>query len=295
MYLIYLINFLLAVSTAIGMTIIPFLITDTLGLTFLVLGLIEGSTEFLSNIFRLLNGILFDKIKNKRIIFICSTALAFISKMSLLFFNPWAILCSKTLERIANGTFASPRDAYVAANSKDKGKALALLNVSKALGCNLGPLIVSVSCFFLGNLRDNLYIFIVLCCSLSFPAFLFSFSLNVKEINVTSFSYNEIKQVFKTVSPILLLSFLFFLGRFNDATIMLYLKEQEFPEWFYLSSIAIFNSIMILSSPIIGRMIDKNNLNKALFISISALLIFNIAFFNIEILAWPLALIGLLS
>src|SRR5688500_4444561 len=114
MFLIFLINFLLAISTTIGMTIIPFLVTDSLGLSLLVLGILEGTTEFLSNVFRLLNGILFDKIKNKRKIFVLSTGTAFLSKVLLLLPTPWAVLFSKVLERISNGAFASPRDAFVA-------------------------------------------------------------------------------------------------------------------------------------------------------------------------------------
>ena len=47
---IYLMNFFLAIGTTVGMTIIPLLITDGLGLSLLVLGLIEGGTEFISNI-----------------------------------------------------------------------------------------------------------------------------------------------------------------------------------------------------------------------------------------------------
>ena len=42
-------NFLLAISTTVGMTIIPILVTDSLGLSMLILGLIEGTTEFISN------------------------------------------------------------------------------------------------------------------------------------------------------------------------------------------------------------------------------------------------------
>ncbi len=295
MYLIYLMNFLLATSTTIGMTLIPFIITDSLGLSLIILGLIEGSTEFLSNAFRLLNGILFDKIKNKRLIFVLGTALAFISKALLLLFNPWAIFGSKALERIANGMFASPRDALVALDAKNKGFALAMLNVSKAVGCILGPLIVSVSTLYFGNLRDNLHFYIFLCCSLSFPAFLLSFTVKAQKIAETPFSFVELREVLNKISPILLIAGLFFLGRFNDGLLMLYLKQQGFPEWFYLSTISIFNAVMIFSSPIIGKLIDKRYLSLAVYISMSALFLFNLCFFQLTMPSWPLAIAALLA
>ena len=164
MLLIFIINFLLAISTTVGMTIIPFLITDSLGFSLLILGLIEGSTEFLSNVLRLSNGILFDKIKNKRVIFIYSTGIAFVAKALLFIPNVWTIAGSKTLERVANGAFASPRDAYVGENAKNKGLALGFLSFSKSAGCILGPLVVSISTLFLGDLKDNLESFVIFCC-----------------------------------------------------------------------------------------------------------------------------------
>lgn len=133
----------------------------------------------------------------------------------------------------------------------------------------------------------------ILCCGLTFPAFLFSFSLNVKIIEETPFSLREIKSVFKSISPILLLTFLFFMGRFNDGILMIYLKGKDFPEWFYLSTIAIFNSIMLITSPLIGRQIDKGHLKFALYVTAATLLVFNLCFLGLNTLTWGLAILGL--
>lgn len=295
MFRIYLVNFLLAISTTVGMTFIPFMITDSLGLSLLVLGILEGVTEFLSNVFRLGNGMLFDKIKNKRNVFVASTSMAFGAKALLFIPNPWIVLISKTLERIANGTFASPRDAYVAGNAKQKGMALGLLNVSKTLGCVLGPLIVSVSTLFIGPLRENIGFFVSLCCLIVAPAFFISFSLNVKHFQEQQFSLKELKKVLKNISPILILTLLFFLGRFNDGLLMMYMKHHEFPEWFYLSTIAIFNSVMLITSPVIGRQIDKGLLKNVCYITISALVVFNVCFFQLGVFGWSAAIIGLFT
>jgi MFS-type transporter involved in bile tolerance (Atg22 family) len=296
MYKIFLMNFLLAISTTVGMTIIPFLVTDSLGLSLLILGILEGTTEFLSNVLRLTNGVLFDKIKNKRNIFVFATGLAFVAKASLLLPTSWVILFSKTAERVANGAFAAPRDAFVAeSNQNKKGMALGLLTVSKTAGCVLGPLLVSASTLFLGTLKDNLYTLVICCCVLVFPVFLMSFTLNAKAIKTTEFSIREFQSVFKKISPILFLALLFFLGRFNDGLLMMYLKQNGFPEWFYLSTIAIFNFIMLISSPFMGLHIDRGNLKKVLYITIGALCTFNICFFHINSVNWVLAIIGIVA
>lgn len=277
------------------MTVIPFLITESLGFSLQVLGLLEGSTEFLSNIFRLVNGVLFDKIKNKRMIFVCSTGVAFLAKTLLLVPSILTILLSKTLERVSNGAFASPRDAFVAEKAKNKGFALSLLTVSKTAGCVCGPLIVSVSTFFLGDLKENLHIFVILCCLLVFPTIALSFCLKVGELKESKFSMGELKVVLKKISPILLLSFLFFMGRFNDGLLMMYLKQKGYPEWFYLSTIAIFNFIMVVSSPIIGRQIDTGHIKQIVYTVIGALALFNICFFHIGFLTWGFVVVGLIA
>lgn len=296
-------NFLLAIATTIGMTVIPFLITDSLGLSLLWLGILEGVTEFMSNAFRLGNGMLFDKIKNKRNIFVFSTGLAFASKALLFLPSQWAVLFAKTLERIANGTFAAPRDAFVAGNSKNRGFALGLLNVSKTLGCVIGPLVVSITAYFGGPVKDNLVLFIALCCALSFPALIFSFTLTVEHVVEKPFDFKAIPSVFKTMLPILVLVFLFFLGRFNDGLLMMFLRHNNYPDWFYLSTIAVFNSTMMLVAPIIGSQADKGDVKRILYVTILALCVFNICFFsigilnigmfNIGILGWIFAILGL--
>ncbi len=295
MILILLINCLLAISTTIGMTIIPFLITDSLGLSLLVVGLLEGGTEFFSNVFRLLNGILFDKIKNRRIIFVGSTGLALISKMLLLIPSPWAILGAKTSERIANGAFAAPRDAFVAAEAKHRGMALGLLSMSKTFGCVVGPLIVSISTLFLGPLSEHLTFFVLICCAMAFPAFLGSFFLKSKGVISEHFSYQALGLIFKKTAPILFIVLLFFLGRFNDGLLMMYLRQKGFPEWFYLSTIAMFNAMMLISSPLIGAQIDRGKLEKMLYLTIAALGTFNFCFHQIDCAPWTLGVLGILA
>lgn len=293
--IILLMNFLLAISTTIGMTIIPILVTDSLGLSLLILGLIEGTSEFISNVLRLTNGILFDKTKNKKRIFLYPTSLACLSKAMLLLPTAWSILLAKIVERISNGAFASPRDAYVAENATNKGFALSLISFSKSLGCVLGPLIVSIYTFFFGNLNNHINLFVFLCCSTCLLAMIFSAFIRSNFVENTKFSFHEVKAIFKNISPIILLGSLFFMGRFNDGLVILYLKHNGFPEWFYLSAIAIFNFTMLLASPFIGAQIDYGNAKKMLFLTIGALVLFNICFYQINLSPWPLAIIGLIT
>ena len=295
---IFLMNFLFAISTTIGMAFIPLLVTDNLGMSLLILGLIEGGSELISNVLRLVTGNAFDRIKNRRLLFVVPSILAFISKIILYLPNTLTILTSKVTERISNGSFAAPRDAYIGENAQNKGLALGLLSAAKTVGCVLGPLIVSASTLWLGPLEEHIQIIILLACFVNFTGFILSFFINTKRNLVLKtegkFDFTKLKEACRELRLLFILSLFFFLGRFNDGVIMLCLKKHGFPEWFYLSTISFFNFVILMISPIMGYLIDKGKEYHILFFTIIGLLGFNLCFFKLEYPAWILAFGGLI-
>ena len=300
MYIIYCINFLMALATTIGMTIIPILATDNIGISILMLGVIEGFTEFLSNALRLFTGNLFDKIKNKKALFVVPIALSLLSKITLFKFNPIALLCSKTFERISNGAFAAPRDAYIGVNAENKGKSLGLLARYRSMGCILGPLLVSLLVYFVGSVRENIKLFIFVSMFTSVVALFLSFFItfknteNFKNTNKVVLSFDDVKKVIKITFPILVLSALFYMSRFNDGVIILHLKDLGYKDWFYTSTIGIFNFFMFLFAPFIGRKIDQKKYTKMFLMVTSSMILFDICYLSIGNDNMVLSSLGLL-
>lgn len=284
---IVVINFLLAVATTVAMTIIPLLATEKLGLSLFLYGMIEGGTEFLANLFRLVSGSLFDRIKNKKNIFISATFTALLSKVILFVPSGISILASKTLERLANGLFGAPRDAFVGHSAKNKGIGLALLSCSKTLGCVSGPLLVSASVYFLGDLDSQIYKLVFFSSLLVGISVFLSFLIKTKNFtikeNAASFIMSRVSKITMRLAPVLTISVFFFFARFNDGVILLHLKSAGLPEWFYLSTIGFFNMTMFIISPILGIMIDKNMTKIVLFITIFGMIFFNIFSYLIEL------------
>lgn len=105
---IFLMNFIFGVSTTIGMTLIPLLTTEGLDLSLLMLGIIGGSSEFLSNMLCLITGSTFDRVKDKRLFFIIPSFIALCSKIILCFPSVTTIFLNKILERISNGLLLFP-------------------------------------------------------------------------------------------------------------------------------------------------------------------------------------------
>jgi MFS family permease len=292
---LYIINFLLAASTTIGMTIIPLLSVEIIGISLFLFALIEGVGEFSSNIIKLISGYLFDKLKNKKRLFFIAIILAFFSKLLLIIPNIYTLISTKFLERLSNGFFASPRDAFVGVMSGDKkGLSLGILNSSRALGCVFGSIVTS---FYLSKelsfpLIANLIIFATLLCFVSFILSCFMKDFTKKIIKKETAKYSSI-QVVKDNYELYLIVFLFFCARFNDGLIILFLKQNSIEPWFYLSAIGIFNSISFLIAPFLGMILDSKYKKIAVYITFFSLIIFNIIFIFCKTLDLKMAFLAL--
>ena len=294
------INFLLAISTTIGLTIIPMVTTQQFGLSIMALSCIEGGTEFLSSILRIVSGEYFDNTKNKKNIFILSTIFAFCSKAILLFPTILTIFTSSIIDRLANGLFASPRDAFIGQSTRrSRAMALSLLSCSKTLGCVVGPLIVSSIVIFYGDLSLQINKLVLISVGFTVLAIILSFLINTNVDSTTLKRSHSVtmkpNKLLSIMTPILVVATCFFLARFNYGMVMLYLKAVGFPEWFYLSTLGLFNVLMFLILPIFGFLIDRKKVKICLLITIISLIIFSVLFYCLREVSFSIAVLGLIA
>lgn len=208
---IYIINFLMAIATTVGMTLLPLIATDNLGLSLAIVGIIEGGSEFLGNSLKLITGWLFDKIKNKKLLFVLPTFVALLSKAVLFFLCAPAVIIAKAFERLSNGTFSSPRDAYVARFSNNIPKSLMYLTWSKTLGCVAAGVVMyafSSHGSITGEMLNGVLVFI---CSILCVCVAISVTLNANDITVKEeeFSLKDIIYCVSKLKHIFVLAFIF--------------------------------------------------------------------------------------
>lgn len=282
---IYVINFLLALSTTVGMSILPLLVVDNMGLSLMIYGLIEGSCEFLSSFIKLYSGKISDKIKNKKILFIATTIFAFISKVLLFFPVGTAVFASKITERIANGLFSTPRDVYVLDGVSKKGMSLAIINCSKTLGCVIAPISVGILCHFYGGVENNMFRILCICSIMTFAAMIFSFFIRNKNNSIVAYESVSVKALLRNenLSKLYFIIMIYFLGRFNDGFLSLYLKKLNYPIWLYMGTIGFFNTAMFIISPILGILLDLKKVKIATYVTMFSFILFNIIFYNLKI------------
>lgn len=288
-YILYCLNFLFGVTTSMGMTLIPLIAIDSLGLSYLAISAIEAISEISSNIMKFLFGKRFDT--NKKYIFLYPAVFSFLAKISLFVPHALALLSSKYLERISNGSFSPARDASVPFFTKKTGLCDALMQMSKAAGCIIAPIALAGFAFFGSSLKLHMNLLITVASVLSFVCIILALCINTKKYIYKKEAVSE-KKI--TAKNIIILSSIFFLCRFNDGMLMLFLKKQGYEEWFYVSTIGIFNIFVFLASPVFGLLNDKNLHKESLLITFASMAIFSYSFSSLNYyFSYVLATLGL--
>lgn len=132
------------VSTEMILGVLPFFIVKDLGGTAAILGLIEGVAEAVNYAFRVLAGVVTDKIGRRKPLVLIGYGISSIAKPFFAVASSWShAFAVRVADRAGKGIRTSPRDALIS-NSADKskaGKAFGLHRSLDQLGAVAGPLI----------------------------------------------------------------------------------------------------------------------------------------------------------
>src|SRR5262245_59555606 len=131
-------------STEMLYPILPVFLTETLGASGSVVGIVEGMAVAVQYIWQGVAGWLADKFQRPKPMALAGYIVAALSKPLIGLSSSWhGVLGARSLDRFATGTRSAPRDAMVAAsaNAEHRGKAFGLEGIGDNLGACLGPLI----------------------------------------------------------------------------------------------------------------------------------------------------------
>ena len=133
------------ISTEMVLGVLPVnFIIDQLGATPAVLGLIEGSAEAANYIFRVIAGVITDKIGKRKPLVIVGYGLSTIAKPFFAVATSWGhAFAVRVVDRAGKGTRTSPRDALISDSipKSQAGKGFGLHRSLDQVGAVLGPLI----------------------------------------------------------------------------------------------------------------------------------------------------------
>jgi MFS family permease len=139
-----LVSFLTDISSEMIFAVLPFYLTEVLGASPAIFGLIEGLAEGTSAILKGASGVWSDKVRRRKPFVLAGYALSAIVKPLFAFATVWpAALALRVGDRVGKGIRTAPRDAIIA-GSTDKatrGAAFGLHRFMDTMGAVVGPLL----------------------------------------------------------------------------------------------------------------------------------------------------------
>jgi MFS family permease len=158
--LLGIVSFLNDLSSEMIMPILPLFI-KALGGGGIVIGLVGGLRDSISNILKVISGYISDKKGKRKIFVVWGYFTSSVFKLFLSFSRSWfGILVFSGLERIGKGLRTAPRDAIISFSMpKEKGKGFGIHRTLDTLGAIFGSIVVLLLFWFL-NLGFNRIILI---------------------------------------------------------------------------------------------------------------------------------------
>jgi MFS family permease len=153
------------ISTEMLYPVLPVFLTQVLGASGSVVGLIDGIAQATQNVVQGFSGWLSDRLRKRKPIALAGYLLAALAKPLMGFSTSWpGVLGGRFLDRLGAGARSAPRDALVAASADEehRGKAFGLEGIGDNLGAFLGPLVaVGLLMFLHVDMRVIFYLALV--------------------------------------------------------------------------------------------------------------------------------------
>lgn len=156
-----LISYFTDFSSEMLMPILPIFFQDVLGINKAFIGLIEGTAESFSSFMKVISGYISDKIKKRKIFIILGYAIpAFIKPIYIFASSWWNIFILRFIERSGKGLRDPPRDALIAASTKENnyGGAFGFHRMMDTLGAVTGVVALAIILQFLPDSFKPLFL-----------------------------------------------------------------------------------------------------------------------------------------
>jgi len=297
-------SFFTDTSTKMVYSVMPLFLLS-IGASKTLISLIEGIAESTASLVKALSGYWSDKIgKNKPFMLIGYGVTALITPLYSFVGKPVEVLFYRFFERIGKGVRAAPRDSLISGSvtKKDAGKNFGFHKAMDNSGAILGPLAAFLLLYFLPS-GDTIMSYKIIFLIATIPAILgvITIAVFIKEKKAdpqSGANKLSIKNLPKRYFFFLAIVFVFTLGNFSDALLLVKTTETGVNRVYIPFIYMIFNMVSVLLAIPIGKLSDKIGREKLI---IPGFLIFALTFFmfgkfnSISIFIGLFAMYGLYS
>jgi MFS family permease len=145
-------------SSELIFTLLPLFLTNVLGASTVIVGLIGGISGSADSLFRIASGWYSDKLRQRKVFAVSGYTLSTIVKPFMLIASSWgAVTGIRFADRMGKGVRNAPRDALVAdsVSSKERGRAFGLQRAMDTSGAVIGLAVAALIIYLVqGNAQD---------------------------------------------------------------------------------------------------------------------------------------------
>ncbi len=137
-------SFLTDVSSDMVINLLPFYLFNVVGVSTVVIGLIEGVAEATASLLKIFSGWLSDRLGGRKWVAVAGYGISAFSKPFFYFANSWgAIAAVRWADRVGKGVRTAPRDALIAdsVDASNRGFAFGFQRAADTAGAMLGLII----------------------------------------------------------------------------------------------------------------------------------------------------------
>jgi MFS family permease len=141
-YILGFVSFLTDISSEMIFPLLPLFLTNILGASTAIVGLVEGVADSIASLTDILFGYWSDRLGKRKIFAVAGYGLSSVLKLGFALASSWPlVLVLRGIERLGKSIRTSPRDALIAASSdeKSRGRAFGIHRTMDTFGAIAGP------------------------------------------------------------------------------------------------------------------------------------------------------------
>jgi len=260
------------ISSELIFTLVPLFLSDVLGATSTLIGLVGGVSDSTDSLFRIISGWFSDKIGKRKLLAVTGYGISTISKPFMLLANSWgAVIGVRFGDRVGKGVRTSSRDALIAdsVEAKDRGRSFGLHRAMDTSGAVIGLIIAAVIVYMIPGDKFHLtrdayhwMILIAIIPAVLAVVILMTLVQERKKVSATAVKKDISKPIaltpFSTQFKLyLFIMALFTLGNSSDFFLILDAQHVKTPLLQVVLMLVLFNVTYALVSTPMGVLSDK--------------------------------------
>ncbi len=279
--------------------VLPLFLTNVLGASPIVIGIIEGVTGAVSSLFTLLPSVWSDRI-GRRAPFVVGGYLMSAVARTLMFlaFSWWFVLVLRILDRFGRSIRSAARDALISDSVPEKlmGRNFGFYNSADNFGALIGPLMAAGLLLLFNEQIRLVFAFAII------PSVLTIFLLlRIKDkpaltpIPIKKFSFADYRELPRPFYIVMLVGILFALGNSSDSFLVLRAQQLGIPMAMIPIALALVSLTAVVVAYPAGILADRIGSAKTVAIGFTCYIITYLGFAFVHLIGssaiWPLFII----